>query len=233
MAIGVEVKATLVGDDVARAVAALGLEGDGKHLEVWFFDALDAAGALTLGSRSIILRLRRRKDRWTSTLKLRPAVLARLTGDFAPGSDEFGDRYKVEYDWANRPVLAASMDHEPDVEDPASALAADVVSAVQRRLMDEAGNPPREPWEGILAVGPVDARRWDDVSTPHLDGLRAERWTYLGDRRFLELSLRADDRDEAGKRRETLLADLADVNLAPDPNAPPKTETVLRDLLSG
>lgn len=43
--IGVEVKATLEGEDVARALTTLGLPEDGaRPYEIWFFDAPDAVG---------------------------------------------------------------------------------------------------------------------------------------------------------------------------------------------
>jgi hypothetical protein len=70
------------------------------------------------------------------------------------------------------------------------------------------------------------------VATPDgLDGLRAEQWTYGRGRTFLELSLRAGDLEQARERRDALLGDLAADGLTPDPEAPPKTEAVIRDLL--
>ncbi|MEJ2887698.1 hypothetical protein [Actinomycetospora aeridis] len=237
-AIGVEVKATLEGDDVARELSALGLSGDGAQRQtIWFFDALDEDGELRLLTASIIVRLRQKKQggKWTSTVKLRPAALDRLLDDFAPGSEAFGGDYKVEYDWSATPVLAASMDGKVKDDELAEVLTGagdvgDLLSAEQHRLPREAGDP--RPFRGLRPAGPVSALRWDDVTTRRLDDLRAEHWTYGREQRtFLELSLRAPDLEQAGEKRTLLLDDLADLGLSPDPDAPPKTETVLRDLL--
>ncbi len=61
--------------------------------------------------------------------------------------------------------------------------------------------------------------------------LRAERWTYGDDKKFLELSLKVKDLTAAAKCREALLDVLARRGLKPDPAGMSKTETVLMDLL--
>lgn len=235
---GVEVKVTLVGSELDRAVTAFGLDrDDAEQQRVWFFDTIDPdSGDLRLLSAGVILRLRRKKSRkWTSTLKLRPAKAERLVGDFHVEADRFED-YKVEYDWATEPVLAASMDTDVDDATIDALLARpEVIPTLytddQRRLLTEAGAPPRAPFADLRCAGPVRAHRWDDVDTGALGDVRAELWEYGGGRAFLELTIDAADCDQARHQRNTLLADLERHQLAPDPQATSKTATVLRDLL--
>ncbi|MDD7942906.1 hypothetical protein PHK61_31300 [Actinomycetospora lutea] len=235
---GVEVKATLVGSELDRAVTALDLDRDeAEQHRVWFFDTIDPdSGDLRLLSAGVILRLRRKKNKkWTSTLKLRPAEADRLVGDFHAEADRF-DAYKVEYDWAIEPVLAASMDTDVDDATIDALLARpDVIPTLytddQRRLLTEVGAPPSDPFLDLRCAGPVRAHRWDDVDTGALGDVRAELWEYDGGGAFLELSLNAADYDQARQQRTQLLADLKRHQLAPDPEAGSKTATVLYDLL--
>lgn len=234
----VEVKCTLSGDGPEPAIASFGLGEPDRRRTIWFFDALDpATGEPRLLRAGVILRLRRRKNgSGETTLKLRPARPELLVGDFRAGVDRFSGRYSVEYDWAHRPVLAASMD--ADVEDGVAAELVALVepvpdgwSAEQLRLLREAGAPPPEPFAGLRAAGPIAAERWDDIGEGPLAGLRAERWTYGAGTRFLELSLQSPDLDDAAGRRDALLVELGRRGLQPDPAGTTKTAAVLRDLL--
>jgi hypothetical protein len=235
---GVEIKCTLSGAALDGGVASFGLQRvAAKRQEVWFFDTIDPVSHdLRLLLAGVVLRLRRKKDRsGTSTLKLRPASPELLVGDFRAGSGRFED-YTVEYDWAHKPVLAASMGTKIDEETVDAALQRPdrvhgLYSKHQLRLLHEAGTPPPDPFVGLRPAGPVTAHRWEDVGDGPLTDLRAEHWEYAGGRTFLELSLRAPDCAQARQRRDILLADLERRHLTPDSAATSKTETVLRELL--
>jgi hypothetical protein len=236
---GVEVKVTLTGPALDAGLTALALhEDDAEQQRMWFFDTVDPqTGELKLLTSGVVLRTRRKKSRkWTSTLKLRPAEQQRLVGDFVAGSDQFDDDFKVEYDWAQEPVLAASMDSkvgEDTVEEVLDqpARVSELYSNHQRRLLLEVGAPPPNPFAGLAAAGPISAHRWEDLSVGELRDVRAEHWSYGAGHAFLELSLRAPDLERAGKLREALHDHLAYLHLAPDTGAVSKTGMVLRDLL--
>lgn len=232
----VEIKCTLSDDSLEPAVTSFDLGDPDRKRKIWFFDAIDPErNDLRLLRAGIILRLRRKKDGpGESTLKLRPAQPELLIGDFRAGAGLFGNRYSVEYDWAHNPVLAASMDADVD-RDVADGMvhepAADHFSVDQLRLLHEAGTPPRDPFAGIRAAGPIASERWDDIGEGPLATLRAERWTYGDDKQFLELSLQVKDLAVGEQCRRALLDDLARRGLTPDPAGKPKTEKVLMDLL--
>ena len=235
---GVEIKFTVARAGLDGALASYGLRGgDAKKRDVFLFDELDiATGFPRLLAAAIVLRLRRKKDgSGTTTLKLRPADGYRLTGDFAAGSEAFAD-YTVEVDWSSRQVLAASMNADVD-EGPVAAVLnvgepiRGLFSPDQFRLLDEAGSPPPDAFGLLRTAGPITTHRWDDVAGGELAGLRAERWTYL-DNAFLELSMRADDLDEAEQLRTVLRKDIDDRGIELDPSTTSKTETALRDFLS-
>lgn len=232
----VEIKCTLSDGSLKPAVRSFGLGDPDRKRTIWFFDSIDPErNDLRLLRAGTILRLRRKKDGpGESTLKLRPAQPDLLVGDFRAGGGRFGDRYSVEFDWAHKPVLAASMDADVD-RDAADAMvhepAADHFSVDQLRLLHEAGTPPRDPFAGIRAAGPIASERWDDIGEGPLATLRAERWTYGDDKQFLELSLQAKDLAAGEQRRDALLDDLARRGLTLDPAGKAKTEKVLVDLL--
>lgn len=232
----VEIKFTLSDTSLDSAMASLDLGDPDRKRTIWFFDSIDSTqhGA-RLFLAGIILRLRRKKDGpGESTLKLRPARAELLVGDFAAGVGRFGERYSVEWDWANDKVLAASMDADvarEAADDMVHEPTADSFSVDQLRLLHEAGAPPPDPFAGVRAVGPIAAKRWDDIGEGPLATLRAEHWTYGDDKQFLELSLKVKDLTAAAQCREALLDDLARRGLKPDPAGMSKTATVLVDLL--
>ena len=234
----VEIKFTLSDASLDLAMTSLHLGDPDKKRTIWFFDSVDSMKCHPrLFRAGIILRLRRKKDGpGESTLKLRPARAELLVGDFRAGAGHFGERYSVEWDWAHDQVLAASMDADVDREaadEMAHEPANDSFSADQLRLLHEAGKPPPHPFADIRAVGPIAAKRWDDIGEGPLATLRAEHWTYGDDRQFLELSLKVKDLTTAEQCRDALLDDLARRGLKPDPAGMSKTETVLMDLLIG
>jgi hypothetical protein len=232
----VEIKFTLSDTSLDSAMTSLHLGDPDRKRTIWFFDSIDSTqNRPRLFHTGIILRLRRTKDGpGESTLKLRPAQESLLDGDFRAGAGRFGERYSVEWDWANDKVLAASMDADVDrkaadgmVHEPT----ADSFSVDQLRLLHDAGTPPPHPLADIRAVGPIASKRWDDIGEGPLATLRAEHWTYGDDKQFLELSLKVKDLTAAAQCRKALLDDLARRDLKPGPAGMSKTETVLMDLL--
>ena len=101
---------------MGECLPSFGLGDPDRKRQISFFDSIDPArNDLRLLRAGIILRLRRKTDGpGKSTLKLRPGLAELLVGDFRAGAGRFGKRYSVEYDWARKQVLAASMDAEVD-----------------------------------------------------------------------------------------------------------------------
>jgi hypothetical protein len=122
---GVEIKFTVADDGVDAALSAFGLGPAGATRQtVSFFDVLEAPAPVAprLLRAGVVLRLREKADgSGKTTLKLRPAEEDRLTGDWAAGADRVVYDYKVEYDWARTPVLAASVDRDVDAEEIGTA----------------------------------------------------------------------------------------------------------------
>jgi hypothetical protein len=143
----VEIKCTLSDTSLDSAMTSLHLGDPDRKREIWFFDSIDSTQQRPrLFHAGIILRLRRKKDGpGESTLKLRPARAELLIGDFRAGVGHFGERYSVEWDWANDKVLAASMDADVDREAADEMVhepTADRFSVDQLRLLHEADTPP-------------------------------------------------------------------------------------------
>ena len=228
--IGVEIKFTLPGDQVAAGLAAFGLrDEDAERVLVYFLDRLDPAGDPWLFGQHVVLRVRREPDdSGDVTAKLRPAEPGRLIGRWRPGTDHDRDHaeYPVEYDWAGDERLAASVKvkHRTGVAALLDGPRKQVFSAEQQDFLRRCGPSLEQPMRDLTAAGPVAARRWS------VDDLRAEQWTWGAGRTFLELSLRCT-RDKAAGRRARLAAELERLGLKPDDTATTKTEAVLRDLL--
>ncbi len=196
----VEIKCTLSDTSLDSAMTSLHLGDPDRKREIWFFDSIDSTQQRPrLFHAGIILRLRRKKDGpGESTLKLRPARAELLIGDFRAGAGHFGERYSVEWDWANDKVLAASMDAVVDREAADEMVhepTADRFSVDQLRLLHEAGTPPPHPFADIRAVGPIASKRWDDVGlvfgldvhgdAPRLPGLVEDPHVQMGCRHLV------------------------------------------------
>ena len=105
----IEIKVNIAGK-VDDALTALGLE-KGESREVWFLEDLTEGvrPPLPLLSAGVILRLRRRKNKEDSTVKLRPCRRSQLISPWDVKPAEDSDDYRVEGDWSRtRRVLAAS-----------------------------------------------------------------------------------------------------------------------------
>lgn len=238
---GVEIKFTVAEDGVPAALSAFGLGlADATRQTVSFYDVLQAPApaAPRLLRAGVVLRLREKADgSRKTTLKLRPAEEDRLTGDWAAGADRVDD-YKVEYDWARTPVLAASVDRDVDAEENGTATGPggslrDLYSAAQLRFLHDCGPALDVPWPDLQPAGPIEALRWNDVEAGPFTGkkaLRAERWRGAG-LTFLEVSARVDDVDDAAQARADLLAELTARSITPDPATESKTEIMVSRFL--
>lgn len=234
----VEVKASFPDPEAVRDAFGLPRKAD-RRRTLSFLDAWDDDGGLCLLSRSVILRIRQKDGGdGDSTVKLRPADPAVLTGDRRPAHDGEDD-YKIEGDWARTLVLSASQDGTIGEKALADVVAdrgagADRAFTPRQRAFLAACLPAVEhPLDGLLVAGPVRADRWDVADTGPFAGklaLRAERWRYAGSTEFMEVSARVP-RADAGHLRDRLLAECSDRGLSPVDGATTKTETVLRDLL--
>jgi hypothetical protein len=238
---GVEIKFTVADDGVDAALNAFGLGPVGTTRQtVSFFDVLPAPAPAVprLLRAGVVLRLREKDDgSGKTTLELRPAQEDRLTGDWAAGADRVDD-YKVEYDWASTPVLAASVDRDVEAEEIGAATGSggslrDLFSGPQRLFLKDCGPALDAPWRDLRVAGPIVALRWNDVGGGAFTGqkdLRAERWHGAG-LTFLEVSARVDDVDDAGRARADLLVELTGRGITPDPTTDSKTEIMLSRFL--
>lgn len=229
-----EIKFTFAGADVAAAISSYDLDRAAADRRTIFFLDERTGNGLRLFDAGVVLRLRGRDDdTGDGTLKLRPAPADRLTGRWLPGT-EHKDEYRVEYDWARKPVLAASVVADLDPEVFAEVISGDrkpkqAFTDEQQDFLKRCGPGLDHPFRGLRLAGPIIALRWSGLTWPGSADLRAEQWTYLVDRTFLELSLKVPFA-EAPAYRDLLTADIERRGLRVD-NATTKTETVLRDLL--
>ena len=140
----IEIKVNVAGK-VDDALAALGLD-EGAPREVWFLDDLTegARPPLPLLSNGIILRVRRRKKKEDSTVKLRPCRRSQLVSRWDARPAEDSD-YRIEGDWSReRHVLAASCvaDLQPGTIDRAledGGHVADLFGEPQRAFLSAWG----------------------------------------------------------------------------------------------
>jgi hypothetical protein len=229
-----EIKFTFAGADVAAAISSYELDrAAADRRTIHFLDERVGTG-LRLFDAGVVLRLRGHgDDTGDTTLKLRPAPAGRLTGRWLPGT-EHTDEYRVEFDWARKPVLAASVVADIEPDDLAEVVASarkpkQAFTGEQQDFLQRCGPGLGHPFRGLHLAGPITALRWSALTWPGSADLRAEQWTYSGDRTFLELSLKVPF-TEAPAYRDLLNTDIEHRGLHLD-EATTKTETVLRDLL--
>lgn len=237
----VEIKATLTGSDVDRAVAALPL-ADAKTWRIVFCeDVTGGVAPLTpLLEIGVILRVRGKSgSKGDSTVKLRPCRWSQLTADFFANAESDHSELKIEADWAgSKRTLTASLtaDWDDDRLDsvrsgglPVSGL----FTEEQRRFLEQCSSSPVN-LDALTALADIDATRWKEfpieVETSELN-CRAERWVIGGAFDFLEVSIVSDvvraDRDQAA-----LHYFLARHSLAVEPNQDNKTQRVLNHLVA-
>lgn len=201
--------------EVDNALRTLGLD-DGDRRWVWFLEDLTpGVTALPLLSAGVIVRLRlnprnNAPDEADSAIKLRPARRSQLLPPWhGPHQDDDG-KYRIEADWAGRKrVLAASCvadvppEHVPVPYEQATGDSGDdggrwspeaAFSSAQHDFLRTCTRLPVA-LGGLTCLGPVQARRWKNISLhlPRGTGKEvvAERWT-VGELDFLELSVRVD-----------------------------------------
>jgi hypothetical protein len=233
---GVEIKVSLGRRQVARALDALGLGGNGERRSIGFLEDTTVGLVLPLFHQGIVLRVRHVEGgRDDSTVKLRPCRRSQLTESWLGEEEGDGWKLRVEEDWAGtRRVLAASC-----VADFPGGRIASVRAGAEpvRRLFNEgqerflsdcAGMPIN--LDALTLLPPITAIRWDKVRVQQLDDVVAERWT-IDDLDFLELSIRRDTVEEAVPAQEALEQGIQDLNLERDDEHKSKTEQVLAHLV--
>ncbi len=241
---GVEVKVTFTGDQTEPAVQALHLPPGRPPWRIHFCEDVTAgvSPGTPLLDAGVILRAREKPgDEDDTTVKLRPCRRSQLPDPWPAveeGEAGNGDEWEVEVeaDWAgSRRVLAASCSC-----DRAGGVVADVVSgrrpvedlfvAEQLAFLRDC-SAVRVNVATLTVLPPVTAIRWRSVeAAPPELGLRAERWTVDG-LDFLELSLAAEDVDEARTKQDALTAFVHSLGLVVHPDQDTKTRQVLRHLV--
>ncbi|MEE1765097.1 MULTISPECIES: hypothetical protein [unclassified Streptomyces] len=196
----VEIKVNIEGD-VAAALSALGTSGHAMTTRrIWFAEDRDgiAEGRVPLLDRGVILRFRIGGGSDDLTVKLRPCLRQQLVGRFSEPFEADPFTYKIEEDWsANNRVLAASLvhDHSPGTlsgtVEPGGDPAA-VIDAVQDQFLQAC--TPAVRLDGLVALGPIRAMKFDDVPLDDLD-VDLEAWSVAG-LDFLEASIRVKPKDE-------------------------------------
>ncbi|MFE5476049.1 hypothetical protein ACFQ9R_10120 [Nocardia sp. NPDC056541] len=191
----IEIKVNLDGD-VAGALRRLRCSDTAAvHRDIWFAEPLHpgTAGAPTLLSSRIVIRLRSGAEEDDLTVKLRPCVPSQLAGRWGAPFTEPGVRYRIESDWsADRRMLSASAISSRPAGSLRAAVArgVDVTGALhsaQRQFLVSC-TPPGVAVDHLRAMGPVASARWTGVP---VGTLRAdvERWSTTG-LDLVELSLK-------------------------------------------
>ncbi|MFD6449595.1 hypothetical protein ACFWF3_02355 [Nocardia sp. NPDC060220] len=191
----IEIKVNLDGD-VAGALHRLRCPDTAAvYRDIWFAEPLHpgTAGAPTLLSSRIVIRLRSGAEEDDLTVKLRPCVPSQLAGRWGAPFTEPGVRYRIESDWsADRRMLSASAISSRPAGSLRAAVArgVDVTGALhsaQRQFLVSC-TPPGVAVDHLRAMGPVASARWTGVP---VGTLRAdvERWSTTG-LDLVELSLK-------------------------------------------
>lgn len=229
----IEIKVN-IGGDIDAALAALGL-GDGEPREVWFLeDRTEGVPALPLLNAGIIVRLRRRKKKADSTVKLRPCRRSQLVDTWEGQPPEDSD-YRVEGDWSRkRHVLAASYgcDLDPDIVKSAvdTGRLEAVFTAPQRAFLAACGSVGVA-LNALTVLEPIAASTWKGRTVGAVPQVDAERWR-VGGMDFLELSIKVTTgADDAAKAQRELEDAVLGRGLQFDQNELPKTERVLTYLV--
>ncbi|WP_041312663.1 hypothetical protein [Mycobacterium sp. JS623] len=238
----IEIKAN-IGGNVGDALAALGDPSPATKRVVWFAEDRSGivAGKLNLLSRGIILRVRSGEDD-DSTAKLRPVDSAHLTPPWADPFTEPPLKYRIEGDWSgDRHVVAASAEASHEQASLSEAVHDSrfdqIFGPQQRRLVRDGAHIAVEVGQ-LVALGPIDSTKWQDLTMGGVNNVDAERWA-VADLDFLERSVRVKPEDDEtaahyGARTEqaqqNLLSAIAELKLELDTNAESKTQRVLAAL---
>jgi len=233
---GVEIKVSLSDRQVAKALEALELGGNGQPRRIGFIEDTTVGVELPLFHQGIVLRVRQIEDGDDdSTVKLRPCRRSQLAEGWL-GADK-GDSWKlrVEEDWAGtRRVLAASC--VADLPQRRIATAREGKEPVgglfnggqQRFLSDCAGIPIN--LDALTLLPPVEATRWKEIRVQDVEDVVVERWT-IDELDFLELSAKKDTVEEAREAQARLEQAVGALGLERDEEHASKTERVLAYLV--
>jgi hypothetical protein len=230
----VELKLTLDGARADAGLSEFNLEkedtDDVERRDVFFAERIDAYGGptmLPLLARGIILRIRRNEDRsGESTLKLRGPEGCVDPQLWHQRTDAFGKAAKIEGDWANRHLVAASLDSDAEVGRVDEVLA-ERPQQVRRLLSDAQEALAAElllGLDGLELLGPIHTWRWKKGAGRLDAAVVAELWEVDGGLRFLELSTRVDKKPVDAQKR--LMESVRSRSLEFDANAQ-TTNTVL------
>lgn len=232
---GVEVKVSIGGQQVATALAALGLGQGGQPRRIGFIEDVTIGTALPLFHQGVVLRVRQVEgEEGDATVKLRPCRRSQLTGTWLAQKKGDGWKLKVEEDWAGqRRVLAASCVADLEQDRIAAVQAGtepvhQLFTAEQGRFLSECVGTPLN-LDALTLLPLVAATRWDEFEVGGAKDVVAERWT-IAELDFLELSLRKDDADEATSAKAQLEQEVQALGLERDDDTS-KTERVLARLV--
>jgi len=232
----VEIKITLAGEQIERAMHDLKLATDRPTWQIYFWeDVSQAVGGTPLLDLGLILRARHKPDDPDdTTVKLRPSRRSQFSAEWL-AFQKVGDReLKVEADWAgNRHKLAVSYtaDRPAGVAGGAGADAHSVASVFHetqlvflRECLGYSVNLAE-----LTRLPPITAMRWKKTAAPDILKVRAERWT-VDHLDFLELSIVASADDAPAKQR-TLTEFVQSLDLTIKDDQESKTEQVLLHLV--
>jgi hypothetical protein len=244
---GVEIKFSLSDRQVAKALKALKLVGDGEPRRVGFLEDTTVGAELPLFHQGIVLRVRQVEDGDDdTTVKLRPCRRSQLAQGWLGAEKGDGWKLRVEEDWAGaRRVLAVScVANLPsgriaaawDNKEPKEPVGRLFNGGQWRFLLDCAGTPVN--LDALTLLQPVTAARWGDVRIKGVQGAEdvedvvVERWTVEPALDFLELSLKKDTVEEAQAAQKGLERAMNALRLERDDEHASKTERVLAHLVS-
>ncbi len=179
----------LAPDTAASAIkVALALDATPPQdtMEIYFFDT---PSLTLLKDQHLILRLRKKGETWTFTVKERPTTQppesdrypGALETDVAIGSGEKVPTYSIDCNPSMASVRAAIEQHS----------IREMLSLPQRDFLKE--RLDQIPWEAVRGFPKIEARRW---KLPGSANLTAEEWKYpTGE--ILELSYKSTSKDPA------------------------------------
>jgi len=190
----------------------------GAVMEIHFFDT---PSLTLLKDQHLALRLRKKGDTWTFTVKERPTT--RQPDEVGLGGELETDESIATLD----KVRSYSIDSKPSAASIKAALEQDSVqsllSLAQRSFLEKRPHPI--PWEKVRCFPKIEARRW---TLTDFDNLSAESWQYPGGE-VLEISYKAKAKNAATaeKKFATWLTAHA---IKPEKSGGMKTSTVLETL---
>ena len=237
----VEIKATLVGEQVDRAVDMFELEDEKDWRIVFCEDVTNGVAPSTpLLDLGVVLRVRGKSDsKGDSTVKLRPCRWSQLSEDFFANTKTDESELKIEADWAGtRRSLAASLTIDWKDDRLAAVRAgtlpvADLFNDEQREFLRTCA-PGAVNLDALTALAEIRATRWKEFSAEVGDTLlscRAERWVLDGAFDFMELSI-ASDVAQAGADQAALHHFLAGHELSVELSQDNKTQRVVSHLVA-